>query len=1224
VLEARVVLSTVRFGVIGDYGCMCQAEADVAAVVKSWNPDLIITVGDNNYNSGAASTIDGNIGRDYHEYIGNYTGSYGAGSPTNRFFPSLGNHDWGTTSGSPPVPTPYLNYFTLPAGPGNERYYTFTSGPVQFFAIDSDPAEPHGRSSGSTQGQWLQTQLAASTAPWQVVYFHHTPYSSGSHGNDATMQWPFAAWGADVVLTGHDHTYERLQINGIPYIVNGLGGKSIYTFSTPVAGSQVRYNGNYGAMRVDANDTSMQFQFITRSGAVVDTYTLSTSSLPTVSVSASDADAAEPGANTGTFTVSRTGSTAAALTVHYTVNGPATNGGDYGTLTSPVTIPAGSASAPITVSPLNDFESEGTETVTLTLAPNALYNVGAANTATVTLADDDFDTLIPVGAVWKYLDNGSNQGTNWRTVGFNDGGWASGSAELGYGDNDEATVVSYGSNSSLKHITTYFRRAFNVTNAAAVTELTLRLLRDDGAVVYLNGVEVYRTNMPSGSISYTTLASSALGEPAEETFVSTSFSPTGLQTGNNVVAVEIHQANQTSSDISFNLELLAAVDLVPPGTPSTPILESASDTGDDDEDGVTADATPTFLGTGETGSTVKLFSDGVQVGSGVVIGGNYSVTTSTLSNGMRTITATAVDSSGNSSSPSGPLSILIDVTVPAAPVISGITTDTGGDPSDEITSDQTLVFAGTAEADSMVTLTRSGSGAIGTTMADLGGAWTFDDTATTLAAGSYSITATATDLAGNVSTASATLNVTVDTAAPTADVVDVSPDPRSTSVSQITINFNQAVAGFDLPDLQLARDGGGNLLTGSQTLTSSDGISWTLGNLSGLTGTVGAYTLTLTAAGSGISDLAGNSMTANAADTWQVQFDLTKFIVVDNSADKAFRYQAGGTFVSQSSLNSGNLNSRGVAASPDGSTLWVLDKNKKVFVYNAAMSLLGSWTANGLNTPTGIAVSGADVWIVDSGNDRAHRYAGAASRLSGSTSPTSFKLGAGNTNPQDIATDGIKVWVVHSGSPDRMYVYQASNFQALGNWTIDSANKTPTGLAIDPTGASNSLWTVDAGTDRVYEYVNGRARTSGSQSAGSFFALNTAGNNKSPQGIADPRLLTASAAMNPSSQVVGDLPVADAGWLQDFTGHASRRWEVIERLNRVIRERIRSDHAAAISSLAGGTASPAVDTLSLAELPLRREHSANTPDSADNAIIDSLFADIGLAGEIEPGSFRYV
>jgi hypothetical protein len=165
-------------------------------------------------------------------------------------------------------------------------------------------------------------------------------------------------------------------------------------------------------------------------------------------------------------------------------------------------------------------------------------------------------TLIPAGAIWKYLDNGTDQGTAWRAAGFDDSSWASGAAQLGYGDGDEATVVNSGPGS--KYITTYFRRSFDVADPAAAGSLALRTLRDDGAVVYLNGTEVWRSNMPAGAIGYQTLAAVAVGLPQETTFYGASVDPALLVAGTNVLAVEIHQVTPASSDISFDLELVAA------------------------------------------------------------------------------------------------------------------------------------------------------------------------------------------------------------------------------------------------------------------------------------------------------------------------------------------------------------------------------------------------------------------------------------------------------------------------------------------------------------------------------------------------------------------------------------------------------------------------------------------------------------------------------------------
>ena len=257
----------VRFAVIGDYGGGGGPEADVADLVKSWDPQFIITVGDNNYPDGAAETIDHNVGQFYRQFIHPYSGEFGEGAAENRFFPTLGNHDWDTLGAQP-----YLDYFTLP---GNERYYDFTWGPLHFFALDSDSREPDGVGSSSIQATWLQSQLATSTSPWQIVYFHHAPFSSGLHGPVNWMQWPFAEWGADVVLSGHDHTYERIAQDDIVYFVNGLGGGSIYRLMGAVSGSQARYNGDYGAMLVEATDRSIRFQFINRQNEVIDDFELS-------------------------------------------------------------------------------------------------------------------------------------------------------------------------------------------------------------------------------------------------------------------------------------------------------------------------------------------------------------------------------------------------------------------------------------------------------------------------------------------------------------------------------------------------------------------------------------------------------------------------------------------------------------------------------------------------------------------------------------------------------------------------------------------------------------------------------------------------------------------------------------------------------------------------------------------------------------------------------------
>ncbi len=166
--------------------------------------------------------------------------------------------------------------------------------------------------------------------------------------------------------------------------------------------------------------------------------------------------------------------------------------------------------------------------------------------------------FIAAGSVWRYSDKGLNLGTNWAQPGFNTAGWSNGPARLGYGGDGEVTVVSYGPDANNKYVTTYFRNQFVVPPDQVLTNLLFNLLRDDGAVVWLNGREVFRSNLPAGAVTSTTLASASVGGTDEQTFFPTTIAVTNLPPGTNVVAVEIHQILSSSSDLSFALELTAS------------------------------------------------------------------------------------------------------------------------------------------------------------------------------------------------------------------------------------------------------------------------------------------------------------------------------------------------------------------------------------------------------------------------------------------------------------------------------------------------------------------------------------------------------------------------------------------------------------------------------------------------------------------------------------------
>jgi hypothetical protein len=259
--------TSARFAAIADFGTGDREERDVAELIKSWEVDFIVTAGDNNYYNGKASTIDEHIGQFYHQYIYPYKGTYGPGADVNRFFPALGGHDW-----RQPGAQPHLDYFTLP---GNGRYYDVRWGPVHLFILDSIDKEPDGVTRTSVQARWFRAAISQSHAPWKIVVVHDPPYSSGeTHSSQEHIQWPFRDWGADAVISGNDHVYERLLVGDLPYFVNGLGGGRIYDFDTDeiVPGSITRYNRDHGAMLIEASENRLSFEFITRSGELIDSH----------------------------------------------------------------------------------------------------------------------------------------------------------------------------------------------------------------------------------------------------------------------------------------------------------------------------------------------------------------------------------------------------------------------------------------------------------------------------------------------------------------------------------------------------------------------------------------------------------------------------------------------------------------------------------------------------------------------------------------------------------------------------------------------------------------------------------------------------------------------------------------------------------------------------------------------------------------------------------------
>ncbi|HEX5219577.1 MAG TPA: lamin tail domain-containing protein [Verrucomicrobiae bacterium] len=164
--------------------------------------------------------------------------------------------------------------------------------------------------------------------------------------------------------------------------------------------------------------------------------------------------------------------------------------------------------------------------------------------------------LIAASSEWRYLDNGVDQGTSWLQPLLVDTTWKTGAAKFGFNNNGNsgiATVLSYGPDSGNRYRTYYFRRPFVIPTLSGMTNLLLEVQRDDGVALYLNGANLYRNNLPAGTLTYSQLATNATDNG--NTWQSAMLPLTGLVVGTNLLAAEVHQSSASSSDSAFDLRL---------------------------------------------------------------------------------------------------------------------------------------------------------------------------------------------------------------------------------------------------------------------------------------------------------------------------------------------------------------------------------------------------------------------------------------------------------------------------------------------------------------------------------------------------------------------------------------------------------------------------------------------------------------------------------------------
>ncbi len=441
-----------RLWVTGDFGTGDAAQTNVLNAYRNYigtnYTDAILMLGDNAYESGTDA-----------EFTDKLFVPYAPLMRQSVAWPCVGNHDVITSSG-----TPYFNSFTLPTAAeaggiasASERYYSFDHGDIHFVCLDSQLS---ARTATGPMLTWLQSDLNATTQKWIIAYWHHPPYTKGSHNSDTESQLIemrtnavpiLEAAGVDLVLCGHSHVYERSWFidghyglsatftntmlvdggdgrvdgtgayqknlntphSGAVYVVAGSGGKlgpswvggsTALTNPTPHKAMFVSLF-ERGSVALDIDGDRLDAKFINTNNVVRDYFTIVKGA--TLTVATADAVASETNVtDTAIVSITRTGATNTVLTVKYALTGVATNGLDYAALTGSITLPKGVASTNLIVTAIPDSLAEGDETVQLNLAATNTYVLGIAVTASVTIQDKPRDAW----RVAKFGVNANNPG----------------------------------------------------------------------------------------------------------------------------------------------------------------------------------------------------------------------------------------------------------------------------------------------------------------------------------------------------------------------------------------------------------------------------------------------------------------------------------------------------------------------------------------------------------------------------------------------------------------------------------------------------------------------------------------------------------------------------------------------------------------------------------------------------------------------------------------------
>jgi MYXO-CTERM domain-containing protein len=555
-----------RIWVVGDGGTggTRQREVRDAALDASADRsfDLFVHVGDMAYNTGTTAEFDTNFFAAYAEIL-----------RSTPVYPAIGNHE-GSSSDSATQTGPYYEAYVTPTdgragglASGTEAYYAYDWGNVHFVVLDSheSPREPTG-----AMLRWLEADLAATSATWIVAYWHHPPYTDGSHDSDTEGQLIdmrenalpiLEAHGVDLVLTGHSHIYERSYLLHGGYetpsttagIVDRGDGRpeGDGPYRSGPAGALYVVAGHGGAgISGDAMHPVMFFSELRHGSTILDVSGESLS-LRNVRYDGVESDHCTLVKSEGLFvTAPREGSvyrpsTPVALEWFHV-------GAPIATVDVDVSYDRGRTWEPVVASTENDglhvwtAPAEAHPAVQLRVTDAARPDVSATS-GFFSLAGVVEETTIPLGSVWQYHDTAEAPPAGWATG--EGASWPEGPAELGFGDGDEATVlVDLDPNVP----STYFRRRIDV-GRARVRRARIRGLYDDAIAVLVNGEVVYQRHV-DGGLGHDVFSSGTDGDDAP--LASTEIPVDAFLPGESWIAAIVKQDAAGSSDLSFDLELV--------------------------------------------------------------------------------------------------------------------------------------------------------------------------------------------------------------------------------------------------------------------------------------------------------------------------------------------------------------------------------------------------------------------------------------------------------------------------------------------------------------------------------------------------------------------------------------------------------------------------------------------------------------------------------------------